>query len=163
MAGNTVRQNRLQQIARDPKAFQGNVGQGFQQERARRLTPDFASFPDRETHGRALSTYRGNDNTPEGREARVSNRQAEFLQFAIPYDATPFLYLPAGPRIYFLLQNLDAALDMYVGFGVVPSATAPTGLRIAAGQAYEPYMIPQNDVWIVGTGVGDATLIYAVR
>src|SRR4026207_1378845 len=156
-------QNILRQIRRDPKAFVGNVGHGFQEERARPLTDAFATFPDRETPGRALSSYRGLDTTPEGQALRASRRQAEFLQFSVPYDQTPFLYLPAGPRIYFLLQNLDAALDVFVGFGIVPDQALATGLRISAGQAYEPYMIPQNDVWICGTGVGEATLIYAVQ
>lgn len=158
-----ARQNILRNIRRDPATFQGNVGHGFQQERPRPLDADFASFPDRETHGRAVSAYRGLDTSPEGRALRAARNQADFLQFSVPYDTIPFLYLPAGPRVYFLLQNLDAALDMFIGFGIQPNAAANLGLRISAGQAYEPYMIPQNDVWICGTGVGDATLIYAVQ
>lgn len=144
------------------KTFLGNVGQGFQNERARPLSAETFGFPSREVHARAISSYRGLDNTPEGIAARAARRQTEFLQYSIPYDTVPFLYLPAGPRTYLLIQNLDAALSMFVGFGLQPNQAAEIGLKIAAGQAYEPYMIPQNDVWITGTGIGLATLIYAV-
>jgi len=156
------RENILRQIRRDPKTFIGNVGHGFQEERARPLMPDFASFPDRETHGRALSSYDSPPTSPEAIAERIDKRQANFLQFSVPYDATPFLYLPAGERIYFFLQNLDLALDMWLGIGVQPSAVNFLGVKIGPGQAYEPWMIPQNDIWIVGSGVGEGTLIYAV-
>jgi hypothetical protein len=142
------------------KTFEGNIGHGFQEERSGK--PIDPSWPDRQLHNRAISTYRGGDNTPEERAERISRRQVDFLQYSIPYDVTPFLYLPAGRRSYLLIQNLDVALSMFIGFGIVPNQADSIGLKIAAGQAYEPYMIPQNDVWITGTGTGLATILYAV-
>jgi hypothetical protein len=109
----------------------------------------------------AIPTYIGGDSPEEVRD-RVNRRQVDFSQVSLDYDTAPFLYLPAGPRTYFLLQNLDAAFNIFVGFGTLPNAALGVGLRISAGDAYEPYMIPQNDVFICGTGVGSATLIYAV-
>lgn len=143
------------------KTFEGNIGHGFQEERSgRSIEP---SWPDRQIQARAISTYRGNDQSPEGQRERINRRQVDFLQYSIPYDTTPFLYLPAGRRSYLLIQNLDAALAVFIGFGIVPNQAASIGLKIAAGQAYEPYTIPQNDVWITGTGTGLATIIYAVE
>ncbi len=133
----------------------------FQRQRSRGLTPEMVATTPRNIGNRALSTYIGGDSPEEVRE-RINRRQVEFSQTTFDYDTEPFLQLPAGPRTYFLLQNLDAAFAIFVGFGTLPDQAASRGLKIAAGQAYEPYMIPQNDVWICGTGVGKATLIYAV-
>lgn len=134
-------------------------GHEFQDDRARVLTRGMVRSTPRDIAKRAIPTYHGG-NSPEEVLERINRRQVEFSQVPIEYDTDPFLYLPAGPRTYFFLQNLDAALSIFVGFGTLPTTTR--GLKIAAGEAYEPYMIPQNDVWIVGTGVGAATLIYAV-
>lgn len=134
-------------------------GHEFQRDRSRLLTPGMVASTPRDIGKRAIPTYRGGD-SPEEIAERINRRQVDFSQVPIEYDTDPFLYLPAGPRSYFLLQNLNAAFDIFVGFGIQPTTTR--GLKIAAGEAYEPYMIPQNDVWIVGTGVGVATLIYAV-
>ncbi|MGH8500821.1 MAG: hypothetical protein ACRERV_18705 [Methylococcales bacterium] len=143
------------------KVFNGNVGHGFQEERSgAEIDP---SWPNRDIHRRALSTYRGGDESPEGQRERINRRQVDFLQFSVPYDGTPFLYLPAGRRSYLLIQNIDLAFTLFVGFGVVPNQATSFGLKIAAGQAFEPYMIPQNDVWLTGTGTGVATVIYAVN
>lgn len=133
----------------------------FQRDRSVRLTPGMLPSTPRDIAKRAIATYVGGDSPEEVRE-RINRRQVDFSQVDLEYDTEPFLYLPAGPRTYFLLQNLDAVFNMFVGFGTLPDQTAGRGLRISAGDAYEPYMIPQNDVWITGTGVGSATLIYAV-
>lgn len=132
----------------------------FQNDRARPLTPGRIRTTPRNIGDFAEPTYIGGDSPEEIRD-RINRRQVDFSQVSLEYDTEPFLYLPAGPRTYFLLQNLDAAFSIFVGFGTLPDQSVPRGLKIAAGQAFEPYMIPQNDVWICGTGVGSATLIYA--
>jgi hypothetical protein len=144
--------------------FKRALGQSFQEERNHfGVDPSYAGVPPVQARPRAISTYRGGTYSPQEIGERIARRQADFFQLSITYTTTPVLILPASDRSYFLLQNLDAALDAFLGFSIVPNPTIPIGLRVSAGDAYEPYMVPQNDVWIVGSATGLATLLYSVR
>jgi hypothetical protein len=144
-------------------AIKRALGQSFQEERNHfGVDPSYAGVPPVQARPRAISVYRGGIYTPAEIGERIARRQAEFFQIPIVYTTTPVLILPASNRCYFLFQNLDAALDAFLGFSIVPNQATSLGLRVSAGDAYEPYMVPQNDVWVTGTGTGAATLLYAV-
>jgi len=139
-------------------------GQAFQEESNHfGVDPSYAGVPPVQARPRAISVYRGGYYTPAEIGERIARRQCDFFQLSVSYTTTPVLILPAGDRIYFLLQNLDVANDVFLGFSIVPNPVIPVGLRVSPGDAYEPYIIPQNDIWIVGSAAGLATLLYAVR
>lgn len=68
--------------------------------------------------------------------------------------------LPASPyrRTYLLIQNLDAALSCFLGFGAQPAVNA--GIELIAKGNYEPWKIPQGDIFIVCAGVLNVSLLY---
>jgi hypothetical protein len=51
-------------------------------------------------------------------------------------------------RTYVLIQNLSVA-DIYVGIGYQPTPT--TGVLLPAGAVYEPFQVPQNEIWVLGS------------
>jgi len=122
--------------------------------------------PSRDIAKRAISSYRGGvggNLTQQQWQERIDRQQVNFILLTINYTTTPVNVLPAAGRTYFLLQNLDAAFNLFVNFGQQANQAASVGLRIAAGQAYEPYRVPQDDIWIAGSGSGLCTLLYATN
>lgn len=95
-------------------------------------------------------------------ELYALQRKAVFSQISYTYTTVPVLILPAASRTYLLIQNLDAALNMFLGFGFIPDGVNGIGIRVAAGLAYEPAVIPQNDIFIVGSGSGLTAILYAI-
>jgi hypothetical protein len=89
-------------------------------------------------------------------------RKANFVQLPFQYTVVPQLVLPQGSRTYFLIQNLDVALNIFTGFNFKPNGPLGIGLRVQAGQAYEPALIPQNDIWVAGNGTGQGMILYAI-
>lgn len=103
---------------------------------------------------------------PGGRQAGSASlyalqRKANFTQLILPYTLATVLVLPATSRIYLLIQNLDAAANMFLGFGFKPDGAGGLGLKIIPGGYYEPFQVPQNDVFIAGSGVGNACVIFS--
>lgn len=93
---------------------------------------------------------------------RATMGMVDFQQLFFDYDATPQLILPASSRTYILIQNLDAAAFMYIGFGVQPDAANVQGVEVAPKFYYEQAQrIPQGDIWITGTAGGKCTVVYA--
>jgi hypothetical protein len=88
-----------------------------------------------------------------------SDRRGFFTQLTFPYTTVIQLILPQSGRGYFLIQNLDAAANLYVGFGFQPSNGI--GLKIIPGTAYEPYVVPQNDVFIIGDAAGTCVVLFS--
>jgi hypothetical protein len=89
-------------------------------------------------------------------------RKANFTQLIFPYTTATQLILPQAARSYFLIQNLDTLSDLYVGFGFKPDGINLLGLKVVAGSAFEPYQVPQNDVFIAGSGSGLCTVLFAI-
>jgi hypothetical protein len=75
-------------------------------------------------------------------------------------NASATLVRQAEERSYFLVQNNSAA-SILIGFGYAPTPT--TGLVLPSGGVYEPFKVPQNDVFILGTVVGaqNGVVLYA--
>lgn len=88
-------------------------------------------------------------------------RKANFTQLSLPVTTATQLILPASSRLYLIIQNLDAAANMFVGFGFRPDGVNGIGLKIIPGGFYEPYQVPQNDIFIAASGNCTATVIFA--
>lgn len=95
-------------------------------------------------------------------EEKVARQQNGFIHLPIAVTNVPQLVLPSEFRSYFLLQNLSLAVDIWVGFGVVPDPTNNRGVRVIKEQAYEPIRIPQNEVWVVASAAANGTIVYAI-
>lgn len=91
----------------------------------------------------------------------AEQRKAKFTQTTFAYTTEAQLILPAQGRTYFIIQNLDAVAKLFVGFSFKPDGVNGIGLRVDIGAAYEPFQVPQNDVWIAGSAPGNCTVIYA--
>lgn len=63
-------------------------------------------------------------------------------------NAASLLLRTQEERTYLLIQNLSAN-DFYVGIGYQPTPT--TGVLLPAGAVYEPFQVPQNDIWVLGS------------
>lgn len=84
-------------------------------------------------------------------------RKGNFIQFFGQVGTTPVLVRAAEARTYVLIQNTSAASQLIIAFGYPPSVTGTniTGLILAAnGGNYEPAVIPQQDIWLLGSGAG---------
>lgn len=67
---------------------------------------------------------------------------------------------PDESRRYFFIMNTHAAQGLFIGFGFAP--TAATGVPLAAGIAYEPLKVPQNEIQLLGTGAATTgVIVYA--
>lgn len=95
-------------------------------------------------------------------EQKVAKQQRNFIPLSVSYTTLPVLILPAQENSYFLLQNLDAAADLWLGIDQIPDVAAKRGILIPALQAYEPWMVPQNNIYVVGSVAGLATLLYSL-
>jgi len=92
---------------------------------------------------------------------KAAERQANFQMFSRTLAANqPENILPAAPnREYFLVQNRSGVDPLFVGFGAEPSVTS--GISLPPGGIYEPFEVPQNDVWLASTAAVLFTVIYA--
>jgi hypothetical protein len=125
------------------------------------------SLPDR-----ALHSYNGAKFNPGGGDdlsdlekyqeemMRAMRRQSNFHHVEFPFTTTAQLILPATTRTYFMVQNISAASLLYVGFGIQPAAGSGVLIEAVNGW-FEPFQVPQNDIWIVGNGAGTAQVLYA--
>lgn len=88
-------------------------------------------------------------------------RKANFVPMPFQYTTAPTLVLPRQDRTYLIIQNLDAAANLFVGPSFKPDGVNGIGLRVAPGAAYEPFEVPQNDIWLAGSAPGNCFIIYA--
>jgi hypothetical protein len=95
-------------------------------------------------------------------EEKVARGLQSFLHLPFDYSLVPVLIQVAQFRTSFMMQNLSLVDDLWLGLGIVPDPVNSVGIRIAKELAYEPLKVPQNDIWIIGTGVGKAVLIFSV-
>jgi hypothetical protein len=77
-------------------------------------------------------------------------RKAMFNTTPFNYTTTAVLLRPQEDRGYFFIQNNSLAQTLVVGIGQQPTLT--TGVVIPPGGFYEPFQVPQNEIWILGTG-----------
>ena len=86
-------------------------------------------------------------------------RRAMFITTPFNYTTTVALLRPQEERGYFFIQNNSLAASLYVGFGQQP--TPSTGVVVPAGGYYEPFQVPQNEIWVIGSATDVGMLITA--
>lgn len=92
---------------------------------------------------------------------KAARRQGNFVSMPFTTTADAIQLRPQESRTYFIIQNTSPALSLLIGFGAVP--TAQNALVLTAGSSYEPFTIPTNEIYVLGSGVGAlGLLIYAV-
>lgn len=147
-------------------------GHEFQNDIAHDLPLSALSQTPRDAFSKAIRKYRANAvaasqlalETGEANPLAILyalQRKANFTQLSLPYTTISSNVLPAQARTYIFLQNLSAAQNLYVGFGFQPNGIAGIGLRIPPGGFYEPFQVPQNDIFVAGDGVGVVTVLFA--
>lgn len=140
-------------------------GHEFQEERNEFGRPGNQGAPlPRDIGRRAISQFRGaGAGIPmalaEDPKFRAVQGQVNFFQLTPQYTVAPLLFLQAADRTYLFVQNLDGVENLFLGFGTRPAVDQ--GIKLIPGAYYEPYKIPQNDVWIVGSGTGRCVFLYA--
>jgi len=78
--------------------------------------------------------------------------------FSVGTAATRILV--AEYRTYIFIQNTHPTQFLYVGIGYEPNNTI--GMTIGPNGYYEPLRVPQNEIWLLGSGAGTTgILLYA--
>jgi len=73
-------------------------------------------------------------------------------------STTAVLVRPMEDRLYIIIQNTSLANTLYVGVGYPP--TTVTGVLLAAnGGAYEPTVVPQQEIWLLGSAANTTFVI----
>lgn len=80
---------------------------------------------------------------------RGLERQARFVPINFAAGIASNLLHSQQKRRYLFIQNTSAAGILYLGFGYAPTAT--TGLIIQPGGFYEPFQVPDNDIFVLGS------------
>lgn len=95
-------------------------------------------------------------------EEKIAKGQRNFISLYIDYTLVQLQVLPAQKLSFFMLQNLDTVADLWLGIGFQPDVTNRRGVLIPALQAFQPETYPQNELWVTGSAVGKAILIYSL-
>lgn len=92
---------------------------------------------------------------------KALKRQSDFLPISqtIVANTPNQLVLNAQARTYLIVQNNDAAATVYFGVGFSPSASL--GIQIIPGGFYEPYQVPQGDIFLNASANAQVTILYA--
>lgn len=149
MAGNRPMQRLGKLPAQEAFSLRSGRGHEFQNDMPHDLPLDRLARTPRNIFAKSTRIYRG-DKLGAGRF---------FTQIIFSYvTGVVQLILPQAERSYLLIQNLDAAANLFVGFGLQPTTTV--GLKIIPGTAFEPYVVPSNDIFICGDANGTATILF---
>lgn len=93
-------------------------------------------------------------------------RKAEFVSVVGVVGTAAILARPMEERTYLIIQNTSVANTLFVGVGYAPqnTGTGITGLILAAnGGNYEPTVIPQGDIWVLGSAANTQFVIYVAQ
>jgi len=88
---------------------------------------------------------------------KAIRRQSSFIQTPFEVGLTAIKLRDYEERTYFLLQNTDTVNSLYIGFGILP--TSLTGLIIPPGGYYEPYQVPTNEIYVLGSGANTSGML----
>ena len=149
-------------------------GHEFQTQQARPLPPNLQGGPlpelqSRRSTGIASIESQSLMNTlPEPWRSLIyaSQRKGNFQSVVGTVGATAILARPAESRTYLIVQNTSAANILFVGVGYQPTnnGTTITGLILAAnGGNFEPSVIPQEDIYLLGNAAGTSFVIYLAQ
>lgn len=93
-------------------------------------------------------------------------RKGNFIPITGSVGTTPILARAAEERTYVIIQNTSAANQLFVGVGYQPVNTGAgvTGLILAAnGGNFEPGVIPQQDIWLLGSAANTLFVMYVAQ
>ena len=149
----------MRRAAQQSYQLGGGRGHEFQDDLAHDVPLSALSQTQRDIFAKSIRKY---GDTSGSTPLSAIQRKANFVQMSAAFTTVAQLVLPATDRTYFLIQNLDAASNLFVGFGFKPDGPLGVGLKIVPGGFYEPFQVPQNDIFIAGSGTGNATILFAV-
>lgn len=92
---------------------------------------------------------------------RAIRRQGYFVTQPFLAGTTVINPRPYESRTYLFIQNINTVGDIFVGFGNEPTGTY--GLTLTPGAAYEPFTIPVNEIYILGSVANVAGFIIYAR
>lgn len=87
-------------------------------------------------------------------------RRSNFNQQQFAFGLNVLRLRPYEERAYLFLQNVDPAATLFVGFGTTPSTTSGVNI-FPNGGFYEPFQVPQNEIYIIGSAAGTGVIITA--
>lgn len=125
-------------------------GHEFQQEGPRRLDPGDLRPPPAGTGARTIRRLGPNADMPDWYQQVITALLGKVDVYPVTFTQSQNaaqLWLPSQDRTYLIIQNKDAANKLYVGIGYVP--TAGSGFVITAGGFYEPFRVPQQEIWLL--------------
>lgn len=93
----------------------------------------------------------------QGMNIAVSNDQSSWAPVQFTVGTTAVRVQEALFRKFLLLMNKDGAETLYFGFGWVPTVT--NGLPLTAGQGFEPFRYPINEIWVLASAANVTGLI----
>lgn len=150
----------------------GNApGHGFETQRAEPLPRNVQGGPIPDLQSRRASGITGvqsaslGNSLPEPYRSLLYGiqRKGEFQSVVGVVGTVAILARPMEERTYIIIQNTSVANTLFVGVGYAPqnTGTGITGLILAAnGGNYEPAVIPQGDIWVLGSAAGTQFVIY---
>jgi hypothetical protein len=93
-------------------------------------------------------------------------RKGEYVPIVGVVGTVAILARPREERTYLIVQNTSVANTLFVGVGYAPANTGTgiTGLILAAnGGNYEPAVIPQGDIWLLGSAANTQFVVYIAQ
>jgi len=98
--------------------------------------------------------------------AWAAQRKGNFTPIFGVVGTVAQLIRPTEDRTYLIVQNTSIANQLFVGVGYQPinNGTSVTGLILAAnGGNFEPSVIPQQDIWLLGSGANTGFVLYVAQ
>lgn len=96
----------------------------------------------------------------------AAQRKGNFISLFGVVGTSPQLIRSSEERTYLIVQNTSAANQLFVGIGYAPvnNGTSVTGLILAAnGGNYEPSVIPQQDIWLLGSAANTGFVLHVAQ
>jgi len=93
-------------------------------------------------------------------------RKANFQSIVGVVGTAPILARAMEERTYLIVQNTSVANTLFVGVGYQPANTGTgiSGLILAAnGGNYEPFCVPQEDIWLLGSAANTQFVMYIAQ
>lgn len=116
------------------------------------------------SQGRSPNPANAGFNEFEKAVLRALGRRADFQSIPFVTTANALRLRPAEERVYFFIQNLDPVNRLLIGFDIPPTAAAANSVNMGPNGFYEPLIVPQNEIWILGSVVGTfGILLFASR
>lgn len=149
-------------------------GHGFETQRAEPLPRNLQGGPIPDLQSRRASGVSGVQSLSLGATLQEPwrsllfgvQRKGEFVPIVGVVGTAPILARAREERTYLIVQNTSVANTLFIAVGYQPANTGTgiTGLILAAnGGNYEPAVIPQGDIWVLGSAANTQFVIYIAQ